>query len=96
MVNFVAQPTVLHAIAREHYWQGVGALSIKTFVRGRGMYASGHARFAVDSRCFLLLNHNQPYTIVVESLQPVESLCVFFLRGFVEHVALLDDALLLE
>ena len=90
------QPTILHASATQHYWQGIGSLSVKMFVRGRAMYASQQARFAVDQTCLLLLNHDQPYTIEVESYEPVESFCVFFPHGFVENIARTNDADLLD
>ncbi len=69
---------VLHATARRHHWQGEGWLSIKTFRGGRARYESDGGLFAVDETRYLLLNHGQPYTIVVDDLAPVESFCVFF------------------
>jgi len=77
---------ILHATAREHYWSGVGALSIKSFVGGHAFYEVGDARYMVDEQRYLVLNQGQTYTITVESETPVTSFCIFFAPGLVEDV----------
>jgi AraC-like DNA-binding protein len=91
---------VLHERAREYYWEGAGALSIKSFYHGRADYRTVGGQAAVDDGSYLILNAGQPYSISIEAEQPVESLCVFFASGLAERVhrgligraeALLDD-----
>jgi AraC-like DNA-binding protein len=38
----------------------------------------------VDDGCYLLLNQGTPYTITIDSPQPLESFCIFFAPGFAE------------
>lgn len=77
---------LLHERAREYYWEGQGNVSLKSFNAGRALYTLGQGYYAVDDTCYLLVNQDQPYTIVIEAEQPVESLCVFFEPGFLEEV----------
>ena len=77
---------ILHHKARQHFWEGVGALSLKTFFHGQSFYTVGRGYHAVDDTSYLILNHEQPYTITLESETPVESFCVFFAAGFAEEV----------
>jgi AraC-like DNA-binding protein len=77
---------ILHETGRQHYWDGVGLLSVKTFSRGRALYDSGPGHYAVDDGSYLVLNDGQPYSITVDSVRPVESFCVFFRTGFAEQV----------
>ncbi|MBS1965887.1 MAG: helix-turn-helix transcriptional regulator [Chloroflexi bacterium SZAS-1] len=72
---------ILHERAAEYYGAGTGYLSIKSFFGGRALYAVGRARFAIDERSYLVLNHGREYSITIESQAPVESLCVFFAPG---------------
>ena len=76
---------VLHERARRHHWSGVASLSVKTFSGGRALYESEGTHVVDDGR-YLILNHNQPYTITVDSDLPVESFCVFFAPGYVEDI----------
>lgn len=78
--------TILHERAREYYWEGQGNVSLKSFYAGRALYTLGQGYYAVDDRCYLLVNQDQPYTIAIEAEEPVESLCVFFEPGFLEEV----------
>jgi AraC-like DNA-binding protein len=71
---------------RRYHWQGVGALSIKTFRNDRALYDVGDGHFAVDEASYLLLNHAQPYAITIETEELVESFCLFFGLGFAEDV----------
>jgi AraC family transcriptional regulator len=104
----MAASFVLHDRARTYHYSGAGPLSIKSFYQGRALYrlsannarAGGHA--AVDDGSYLVLNHDQPYSLAIDSETPVESFCVFFALGLAEDVyrslarqpeALLDDPL---
>jgi AraC-like DNA-binding protein len=71
---------------RRYYSEGTGALSIKSFYNGRALYDVGHGRFAVADNSYLVLNHNQPYSITIDSASPMESFCIFFAAGFAEEV----------
>src|SRR5262245_18582808 len=62
-----------------------GSLSIKTVVRGEGLWETVTGRFRVFPGTHLVLNHGQRYSLTVESPRPVETFCVFFRRGFVEE-----------
>lgn len=78
--------SILHERARQHFWEGVGALSIKTFRGGPVIYRSGDASFRVDERSYLILNEGQPYVIDIDADRPVESFCIFFAPGFANEV----------
>jgi AraC family transcriptional regulator len=81
------QPSfILHELARRHFWEGSGQLSIKSFFAGRALYDVGCGRHAVDETSYLILNHQQPYTITIEADTPIESFCVFFEPGLAEEV----------
>jgi AraC-like DNA-binding protein len=91
---------VLHEHAAQFYAQGAGFLSIKSFFHGQASYSVGRGHYAANDRSYLILNHGQPYTISIESDQPVESFCLFFAPGFAEAVryslATATDRILLE
>lgn len=81
-----------------------GALSVKTVRRGRALWRSGGREWIVQPGRYLVLNDERPYDIEIESIEPVETFCVFFQRGFADDVlrnaatgeeALLDDPLVL-
>ena len=78
---------ILQGNARNYVWEGVGALSLKSFYSGQALYRVDGGYFAVDERGYLLLNHKQPYTITIDAKHPVESFCIFFGPGFAEEVA---------
>lgn len=69
---------------RYHVRDFPGPLSIKAMIRGTAEWRTGGSRFELDANSFLILNHDQPYSITVDSKEPVETFCVFFARGFVE------------
>ncbi|MCC3377118.1 helix-turn-helix transcriptional regulator [Cohnella sp. REN36] len=79
-------PPILHGRSRNYFWEGKGALSIKTFKNGRAFYQAGRGHFAVEEGNYLLLNHGQEYSITIESEVPVESFCIFFPERMVEEV----------
>ncbi|MCA1061057.1 AraC family transcriptional regulator [Rossellomorea aquimaris] len=76
---------ILQAKSDQFHWEGVGQLSIKTFMNGRAFYKTNRGYFGVEEGRYLLIN-NGPYTITIEEDQPVESFCIFFKAGFAEDV----------
>ncbi|HSL31002.1 MAG TPA: helix-turn-helix transcriptional regulator [Anaerolineales bacterium] len=77
---------ILHEKASQFYGAGAGFLSIKTFFNGRAHYTSEGGHHAADDRSYLILNHGQPYTVEIESVEPVESFCIFFAPDLVQTV----------
>ena len=76
-----------------------GPLSIKAVTSGSATWETPSGRFEVGPGCALVLNDGEEYTISIDSLQPVETFCVFFARGFVEdarHSLLHSSAALLD
>jgi AraC-like DNA-binding protein len=70
--------TVVHGFMAR-YWahNPTPGVSIKTMTNGRGLYRIDGGIFAVDEAHYLILNHQQPYTIEIDSPTMVESFCVF-------------------
>jgi AraC family transcriptional regulator len=77
---------VMSEHSRRHYYSGVGPLSIKSFYGGRALYDVGAGRYAIDDRCYLILNDRQNYSITVDVYEPLESFCLFFAPGFAEGI----------
>lgn len=77
---------ILHERAEQFYAEGTGFLSIKTFFEGDAEYRVGRGRYSVGDNSYFVLNHGQPYTIIIDSLRQVESFCLFFAPGFAESV----------
>src|SRR5271167_4789309 len=76
---------VLNGRGREYFVHDYpGPLSIKSVVRGEAVWETGEGRFPVNIGSYLLLNHQQPYSMTIESLETVETFCIFFQAGFVE------------
>jgi len=73
---------IIHEQARHYHWQGSGLLSIKSFFGGMAIYNIGQGAFRVDDSSYLVLNHDQDYTIEIDSAEPVQSFCMFFEEGF--------------
>ena len=67
-----------------HEARFAGALSIKTVLRGRATWETAGGRFDLVPGSLLVLNDGEEYTITTDALQPVETFCLFFARGFVE------------
>ena len=61
-----------------------GPLSIKAVMAGSATWETPSGRFEIAPGSALVLNDGEEYTITIDSLQPVETFCVFFARGFVE------------
>lgn len=77
---------ILQAEGKDYFWEGVGPLSIKMFLGGTAHYNAGGGSFAVTDESYLVLNHQQTYSIRIESPMPVESFCLFFRAGLAEEV----------
>ena len=76
-----------------------GPLSLKSVLRGRGVWETDEGRHVLEPGAWLVLNDGHPYTLTIERGRPVETFCVFFAHGYVEgtqaslvqpHEALLD------
>jgi AraC family transcriptional regulator len=59
-------------------------LSIKSVVRGAARYETPNGQYLVTPDVFLVLNHDQRYSMEVDESSKTETLCSFFQRGFVE------------
>jgi AraC family transcriptional regulator len=80
---------VLHATGRRHVVKEfTGPLSIKAVVNGQVTWVVDGRSLVVDSCSFLVLNDDQKYSMDIAELQPMETCCAFFARGFAEQVAL--------
>jgi AraC-like DNA-binding protein len=64
-----------------------GALSIKHMLSGVAVWSAGRRRFRVEGAAFLVLNHGTVYTLERSALEPTQSFCPFFARGFAEDAA---------
>lgn len=94
---------ILAGNGRYHYVRDYpGPLSIKSIVRGQAMWSTDEGRFVLDADSILVVNNQQPYTILIDSPHPVVTFCLFFRDGLVEdawrcHTSgageLLDDPL---
>jgi AraC family transcriptional regulator len=69
---------------RRYEHRFAGPLSIKTVISGLATWETRAGRFEVVPGSALLLNDGEEYEITVDALQPVETFCFFFGRGFVE------------
>jgi AraC-like DNA-binding protein len=84
---------------RYEYGRFAAPLSIKTVIEGSATWEIGGTRYEVTPGSALLVNDDEEYSIEVDALQPVETFCVFFARGFVEDAfrsATTSSARLLE
>lgn len=75
-------------------------LSVKAVISGTATWTTAAGRFELGPSGCLIVNDGESYSIEIDSLQPVETFCIFFRRGFVEDAhrsavtasaALLDD-----
>jgi AraC family transcriptional regulator len=69
-----------------HVANFLGPLSIKTVVRGSALWTTSDAARLVDENNYLVLNSGQTYTITIDSLELVETFCLFFQLGTAEDV----------
>jgi AraC family transcriptional regulator len=92
---------ILAGNGRYHYVREYpGPFSIKSIVRGQATWSTHEGRFVLEADSILVLNNRQPYTILIDSPQRVQTFCLFFRDGLVDdawrchtsgEVALLDD-----
>ncbi|HEX9000746.1 MAG TPA: AraC family transcriptional regulator [Blastocatellia bacterium] len=77
---------MLGTVGGGHNWTGEAALSIKSFSGGQAYYNAGGGSYLVDANSYLILNHDQKYTIHIEPGTPIVSFCLFFAEGFAEEI----------
>jgi len=91
---------IVHGRARRYSQRGVRApLSLKSVVSGSAEWTTNAGRFELVPGMLLIVNDGEEYAIEVDSLQPVETFCVFFADGFVDdarHSAMTSSAALLD
>ncbi|MBV8519195.1 MAG: helix-turn-helix transcriptional regulator [Acidobacteria bacterium] len=76
---------VLHGRNAHRYeHRFTGPLSVKAVMRGVATWETRAGRYEVGPGTVLLLEDGEEYEITIDSLQPVETWCFFFARGFVE------------
>jgi len=63
-----------------------GPLSIKSVVRGLGIWGTAEAERVVDTGSYLVLNAGQSYSLTIDAREIVETFCLFFRSGFAEDV----------
>ena len=81
------QNALLRARSRNHFVKDFpGPLSIKCVTSGTVTWKCGGRELVVDRDAFLVLNDGEPYSMNIDERAPVETLCLFFQRGFVESV----------
>jgi AraC-like DNA-binding protein len=69
-----------------HVAEFPGPLSIKSVVRGSGVWGTAEAERVVGPRNYLVLNAGRPYSITIDAREIVETFCLFFRAGFAEDV----------
>ena len=79
---------VLRGVAR-HYCveQYRTTLSLKSVRSGAALYLTPQGRHLVTDNSFLILNQGQEYSMEFQGTEATETLCPFFQRGFLAHVA---------
>ncbi len=77
---------MLGTVGNGYHWSGEAGLSIKSFSHGQAYYNAGSGSYLVDDDSYLILNHDQHYTIHIEPDTPIVSFCLFFAEGFAEEV----------
>lgn len=78
------EPAILRGRAQRYGVRFTGPLSLKTVVAGRAAWETAAGRFEMSPGAALIVNDGEEYAITIDALQPVETFCVFFARGFVE------------
>ena len=69
---------------RRYEHRFAGPLSVKAVIRGRAAWETAAGRFELGPGSALVLNDGEEYEVTIDALQPVETFCLFFARGFVE------------
>src|SRR5262245_17969153 len=79
---------VLRGVARYYcVEQYRTTLSLKSVRSGAALYVTRQGRHLVTDDTFLILNQGQEYSLEFQGAVATETLCPFFQRGFLEHVA---------
>ena len=79
---------LLRGRAQVHHVSGfAGPASIKSVTRGSGVWETAAGRYVVTPGTYLLLNADQPYSVTIESVETVETFCVFFRERFLQKIA---------
>jgi len=98
-IEHITQPYILNGFNQtlEHK-EIIGTLSVKCMFNGRATYCIEGAHLTVDDSCFMILNHAQPYDMIIDALTAVESFCVFlpqsWLSDVYRNITLTDSQLL--
>lgn len=72
--------------ARRYGVRGFAApLSVKSVIRGTAAWMTNAGRFDLGPSGCLIVNDGEEYSLEIDALQPVETFCIFFRRGFVEE-----------
>lgn len=79
-----AEHAILRGRAQRYGIRFTGPLSLKTVIRGSATWETAAGRFEMSPGAVLIVNDGEEYAITIDALQPVETFCVFFARGFVE------------
>jgi AraC family transcriptional regulator len=85
--EFGRTTAILKATGRRHHVRDFpGPLSIKTVLRGAAHWKTEAGQFRIDESSLLILNRSEPYSLTIDSPEPVSTLCLFFQDGLVEAV----------
>jgi AraC family transcriptional regulator len=88
-----AANAILWGRARQyHVAEFPGPLSIKSVVRGSGVWGTAEAERVVDSGNYLVLNAGRPYSLTIDAREIVETFCLFFRAGFAEDVSRVESS----
>lgn len=90
---------ILSGLGRRYDHRFAGPLSLKAVVKGSAMWTTSGGRYELGPGAVLLLEDGEEYEIEIRALQPVETFCLFFERGFVEDAlqsATTESAALLD
>lgn len=79
--------SILHGLARDYSVHGFeGPLSIKTVRRGSALWRTDEGERVLGPGRYVVLNRGRRYDIEIDSVEPVETFCVFFADGFGEDL----------
>ncbi len=84
---------IIHSKAKSYFWKGEGLFSLKSFGNGEAYYNVGNGNYSVGGSSYLLLNHKQDYSIIIDSDIEVESFTIFFESSLIHSIysSLLND-----
>jgi AraC family transcriptional regulator len=79
---------LLNGVGNRYHVEGYRTtLSLKSVTRGAALYVTPRGRHLVTEDSFLVLNHDQEYSLDFQGPWTTETLSPFFQPGLVEHVA---------